>query len=74
MRSSNAQVLHAPIIVIGAGTAGLTLARTLTDHAVPVIVLEARNRIGGRVWTTHEIASAPVELGAEWIHGDHAPT
>ena len=38
-----------PVIVIGAGVAGLTAARTLHDAGVPVIVLEASNHIGGRV-------------------------
>jgi monoamine oxidase len=40
----------------------------------PGIVLEARDRIGGRVYTDRTLADVPVELGAEFIHGDDAPT
>jgi monoamine oxidase len=58
------------VVVIGAGVAGLTAARALAEVGRSVLLLEARDRIGGRVWTHHEIdTSAPVELGAEFIHG-----
>lgn len=57
-------------IVIGAGAAGLSAARTLADHGMRVLVLEARERIGGRIFTLHDSASpVPIELGAEFIHG-----
>lgn len=62
------------ILVIGAGMAGLTVARDLHDAGQTVTVLEARERIGGRVYTDHDFASIPVEFGAEFIHGDLAPT
>jgi renalase len=61
-------------LVIGAGMAGLSAARDLVDAGRNVIVLEARDRIGGRVYTNRTIAGVPVELGAEFIHGDTAPT
>ena len=58
------------VVVIGAGAAGVAAARQLTEAGVNVIVLEARERIGGRVFTRHEQESAvPIELGAEFIHG-----
>lgn len=57
------------VIVVGAGIAGLACARTLQDQGVRVLVLEARNRIGGRVWTDRSWKNAPVDLGAQWIHG-----
>lgn len=56
-----------PVIVIGAGIAGLTAANLLRTAGVDVFVLEARDRVGGRIQTT-EIAGSPVDLGASWIH------
>ena len=58
------------VIIIGAGVAGLAAARALAEAGRSVLLLEARDRVGGRVWTRHEIdTTAPVELGAEFIHG-----
>jgi monoamine oxidase len=59
----------ADVIIIGAGVAGLTAARLLADAGLHVLVLEARDRVGGRVWTLHVPSGAPVELGAEFIAG-----
>ncbi len=58
------------VIVIGAGAAGLAAARKLAARSMRVVVLEARDRIAGRVWS-RRIAPmpAPAELGAEFIHG-----
>src|SRR6266550_4470057 len=56
------------VIIIGAGVAGLTAARDLSTAGVRVLVLEARDRLGGRVMT-HHTAEGPVELGAEFVHG-----
>jgi monoamine oxidase len=61
-------------IIIGAGAAGLAAARTLQDAGQQVLILEARDRIGGRVWTDHSFAQVPVECGAEFIHGDAVRT
>ncbi|HEY3595734.1 MAG TPA: NAD(P)/FAD-dependent oxidoreductase [Polyangiaceae bacterium] len=58
------------VVVIGAGAAGLAAARALDEHGLDVIVLEARERIGGRVFTQRDSAtSIPIELGPEFIHG-----
>ena len=58
-------------IIIGAGAAGLAAARELADAGRSFLVLEARDRIGGRVLTTVDPHTAlPVELGAEFIHGE----
>lgn len=58
------------VIVIGAGAAGLAAARELSQHGLSVAILEARDRIGGRVWTAHHESSGfPFELGAEFVHG-----
>jgi monoamine oxidase len=63
------------VIVVGAGAAGLAAARALAESSARVIVLEARGRIGGRV-LSQPLASlgVPVELGAEFIHGDAPET
>ena len=58
------------VVIIGAGVAELAAARALVEAGRSVLLLEARDRVGGRVWTRHEIDTpAPVELGAEFIHG-----
>jgi monoamine oxidase len=56
-------------IVIGAGVAGLAAARGLVNAGFQVTVLEARDRIGGRVHTSRVWDNMPVDLGASWIHG-----
>ena len=62
--------MHQSIIVIGAGASGLTAARELCKQGHHVTILEARDRIGGRIFTRHDDNfSIPVELGAEFIHG-----
>jgi monoamine oxidase len=61
------------VIIIGAGAAGLAAAAELVRAGRSVALLEARDRIGGRIWTRTEPAfPVPIELGAEFIHG-HAP-
>ncbi|NMD08835.1 MAG: NAD(P)-binding protein [Phyllobacteriaceae bacterium] len=57
------------VVVIGAGLAGLSAARRLLADGHNVIVLEARNRIGGRIWTSRLWPDLPMDLGASWIHG-----
>jgi len=58
------------VIVIGGGMSGLAAACQLGRAGVPVSILEARDRIGGRVLTLHDPAcQSPLELGAEFIHG-----
>jgi monoamine oxidase len=54
-------------VVVGAGLAGLSAALALHDAGVSVIVLEARDRVGGRVWSETLGNGAIAELGAEWI-------
>jgi monoamine oxidase len=61
------------IVIIGAGVAGLAAAAQLATARRRVLLLEARDRLGGRIWTRLESGlTVPVELGAEFIHG-HAP-
>ncbi|MGO9833600.1 MAG: flavin monoamine oxidase family protein [Polyangiaceae bacterium] len=56
------------VIVVGAGVAGLTVARDLTAAGLRVLLLEARRRLGGRIMT-HHTPDGPIELGAEFVHG-----
>lgn len=59
------------VIIIGAGAAGLMAAKKLTDAGQKVCVLEARDRIGGRIYTLHNKAfEHPAEAGPEYIHGN----
>lgn len=55
------------VLVIGAGAAGLAAARTLLAAGRSVLVLEARERIGGRVWS-EDLAGHPMDHGASFIH------
>ncbi len=57
-----------PIVVVGAGMAGLSAARALHDAGRDVVVLEARGRIGGRTHTA-SIGGAQLDVGGAWIHG-----
>src|SRR5437773_9499532 len=58
------------IIIIGAGAAGLAATRDLARRGRPVVVIEARDRVGGRVFTLkNPDFPAPLELGAEFVHG-----
>ena len=57
------------VLVIGAGMAGLTAARALSERGVRVTVLEARNRVGGRVFSEATAEGVVMEHGAEFVHG-----
>jgi len=55
------------IVVIGAGLAGLITARELGNRGHKVVVLEARDRLGGRLWTDHRLGRK-LEIGGNWLH------
>jgi monoamine oxidase len=57
------------VIIIGAGIAGLSAAYELSKAGVSVQILEARQRVGGRIFTVTNHAGAPIEFGAEFVHG-----
>jgi monoamine oxidase len=62
-------------VIVGAGAAGLAAAAELAAHGQSVCVLEARDRLGGRIFTRREPDLAvPIELGAEFIHGQSPAT
>jgi monoamine oxidase len=62
--------MDAEVLIIGAGVAGLAALAHLESAGVNCICLEARDRIGGRIYTVHDPHSPlPIELGAEFIHG-----
>lgn len=57
------------VVIIGAGISGLEAAHQLDRKGVkPIMILEGRDRIGGRIWT-EKIGDTPIDLGASWIHG-----
>ncbi|MEA5463879.1 FAD-dependent oxidoreductase [Leptothoe sp. PORK10 BA2] len=57
------------IVVIGAGLSGLAAAQELHRQGHEVVVVEGRDRIGGRIWTSSKWADMPLDFGATWIHG-----
>jgi len=62
---------HPTIVIIGAGLTGLTIAYLLKKRGVNATLLEARDRIGGRIHTIYQENSAPIELGATWLGQQH---
>jgi monoamine oxidase len=57
----------ADVIVVGGGFAGVTAARELTQVGRSVLLLEARDRLGGRTWTDERLGM-PLEMGGTWVH------
>ncbi|MGY1644286.1 flavin monoamine oxidase family protein [Geodermatophilus sp. SYSU D00703] len=58
---------EADVVVVGGGVAGLVTARELSRAGLSVVVLEARERLGGRVWTDHRLGR-DLEIGGNWLH------
>ncbi|MEP0265182.1 NAD(P)/FAD-dependent oxidoreductase [Dokdonia sp.] len=59
------------VLIIGAGLTGLLLAYKLKQQGIPVIILEARDRIGGRIHTYLSNQETPIEMGATWLGLQH---
>jgi monoamine oxidase len=62
---------EADVCIVGAGLAGFTAARRLSQAGKSVVVLEARDRVGGRVWTRTSTTGVPVDMGGCFIGPDH---
>jgi monoamine oxidase len=75
LEDEEAHLQNSDVVIVGAGVAGLSAAQHLLAHGRAVTVLEARDRIGGRIWTLHDPAlPVPIELGAEFLHGEARET
>ena len=56
------------VIIIGAGASGLAAAKKLEEDSVTYQILEATNKLGGRIQKNDTFADFPIDIGAEWIH------
>jgi monoamine oxidase len=65
------QSIKSEILIIGAGLSGLTLAYYLKKKNINVTIVEARDRLGGRILTKTNPGSTPIELGATWVSEPH---
>ena len=59
------------IVIIGGGLTGLTLAYLLRNSTSKINIIEARNRLGGRILTSYQNNEAPIEMGATWLNTSH---
>src|SRR5436190_1231877 len=66
-----ADQMDVDVCVVGAGYAGLTAARRLMQGGKSVAVLEARDRVGGRIWTYHLPDGTPIDRGGGWLGPRH---
>ncbi len=71
MIKSGNQINHMRVVILGAGLSGLTTAYMLQSHQVAVTILEARDRLGGRIWTRSLAGNAHAEAGATWFTAAH---
>lgn len=55
-------------MVVGGGAAGIAAARRLHDSGIDCVLVEARQRLGGRAWTIGNEAAFPIDLGCGWLH------
>ncbi|GHB63680.1 flavin monoamine oxidase family protein [Persicitalea jodogahamensis] len=62
---------HAEVIIVGAGLTGLLLARYLNQANVSLAIVEARERVGGRILTRQPAETTPLEMGATWLGRKH---
>ena len=69
---SASSVSSADVVVVGAGLSGLSAARALVDAGLDVVVLEARDRVGGRLLNSRLGDTTTVDVGGQWVGSDHA--
>lgn len=62
------------VLIIGAGAAGLYAGKLLQDRGIPFEILEAADRYGGRLGKTTTFADYPIDMGAQWLHGNKSET
>jgi monoamine oxidase len=62
---------EADVIIVGAGLSGMIAARKLLEAGLTPLILEADDRVGGRILTQEVLPGIPVELGAQWIGDTH---
>src|SRR6476620_12635368 len=62
---------EADVIIVGAGISGMIAARKVLEAGLTPLVLEADERVGGRILTQEVMPGIPVELGAQWIGDSH---
>ncbi|MFT6333373.1 MAG: monoamine oxidase [Saprospiraceae bacterium] len=65
------ETIETDILIIGAGLTGLTIAYALKDSNLSIKIVEARNRIGGRIETVETVDGVKVEMGATWLGNKH---
>ena len=63
--------IEVDVCIVGGGYAGLTAARRLVQAGKSVAVLEARDRVGGRIWTHRLSDGSPVDRGGAWLANRH---
>lgn len=56
------------VVIVGAGAAGIAAGKRLMAAKVKTLIVEARDRLGGRAWTVPTAIGKPVDLGCEWLH------
>ena len=68
MSDAPREAMEFDVVVVGAGAAGIAAGRRLVEGGASSLILEARQRLGGRAWTLPSAVGQPLDLGCEWLH------